>query len=43
LYPGEIYLAIRNVEGVAPGIYHYEVPSHSLALLKEGDQTDRVA
>ncbi len=37
LYPVEIYVVVNNVEGVARGIYHYNVPEHSLELLKEGD------
>lgn len=40
LYPAEIYMGIRQVAGVAPGIYHYEVLEHSIALLTEGDPTE---
>jgi len=36
LFPIETYCAINNVEGFKPGIYHYQVPYHSLILLKEG-------
>jgi SagB-type dehydrogenase family enzyme len=39
LYPAEVYLGVRRVEGLDPGIYHYEVPSSSLALLRTGDPT----
>lgn len=39
LYPAELYVGVRNVTGVEPGIYHYEVPDHSLALLRPGDPT----
>lgn len=42
LYPGEIYLGIRRVTGLAAGVYHYEVPDHSLALLFADDPTDRL-
>lgn len=42
LYPGELYLGVRRVEGLAPGIYHYEVPGHSLALLEAGDPGERL-
>ena len=42
LYPAELYLGVRAVEGLAPGIYHYEVPSASLALLGRGDPGDRL-
>ena len=34
LYPNELYLQIRGVEGREDGIYHYEVSSASLTLLK---------
>jgi SagB-type dehydrogenase family enzyme len=42
LYPGELYLGVRRVAGVPPGLYHYEVRDHALALLEEGDQTERL-
>jgi len=41
LYPAEIYLAIRKVAGVEPGIYHYNVPDHALELLIPGDPTEK--
>ena len=34
LYPNELYLQIRGVEGKEDGIYHYEVSSTSLTLLQ---------
>ncbi len=37
LYPIEIYIAVNRVEGLRPGIYHYNVRGHYLELLKEGD------
>lgn len=37
LYPFEIYIVANNVEGLAPGIYHYDVLNHSLELVKSGD------
>lgn len=37
LYPVETYLLIQRVTEIEPGIYHYMVPSHSLAQLKTGD------
>lgn len=37
LYPNETYLVLNNVEGVGPGIAHYQVGDHSLALLKQGE------
>ncbi len=42
LYPAEIYLGIRNVEGVAPGLYHYNVPDHALELLIPRDPTEQL-
>ncbi|MBV9141522.1 MAG: SagB/ThcOx family dehydrogenase [Pseudonocardiales bacterium] len=40
LYPGELYLGIRSVTGIAPGLYHYQVIGHELELLRAGDLTD---
>jgi SagB-type dehydrogenase family enzyme len=40
LYPGELYVAARSVRGIEPGVYHYEIPDHALALLQAGDPTD---
>jgi SagB-type dehydrogenase family enzyme len=37
LYPVETYLVVNNVEGVAQGVYHYNIPEHCLEQLKEGD------
>jgi len=37
LYPNDTYLVLNNVEGAGPGIAHYQVREHSLALIKEGD------
>ncbi len=42
LYPAEIYIAVRRVTGVAPGIYHYNVPNHELELLIPGDPTEKM-
>jgi SagB-type dehydrogenase family enzyme len=40
LYPTEIYVALRDVPGVEPGLYNYQVRTHELVLLWEGDQTE---
>jgi SagB-type dehydrogenase family enzyme len=40
LYPAELYLGVRRVAGIEPGLYHYEVEEHALALLAAGDPTD---
>jgi SagB-type dehydrogenase family enzyme len=42
LYPAELYLGVRRVAGVPPGLYHYEVRAHALALLEQGDPTGRL-
>jgi SagB-type dehydrogenase family enzyme len=42
LYPAELYLGVRRVAGLEPGLYHYEVEEHALALLAAGDPTDEL-
>ena len=42
LYPAEIYIAIRKVSGVDPGIYHYNVPNHELELMIPDDPTEKI-
>lgn len=37
LYPIEIYPVVLNVEGLAAGVYHYNVPEHALHCLREVD------
>jgi len=37
MYPAEIYMGIRKVEGVPSGIYHYNVRDHALELLSSGN------
>lgn len=43
LYPIEVYVAAGNVEGLAPGIYHYQFARHRLAPLAEGDRRGALA
>ncbi len=43
LYPVETYLAIHDVEGVDPGIYHYDVEHHRLEQLRVGDVRAEIA
>lgn len=38
----EAYLGIRNVAGVPPGFYHYNVLQHSLELLSEGLTSNQI-
>lgn len=37
LYPIEIYPFVHKVDGLRPGLYHYSVEGHALALLEAGD------
>jgi putative peptide maturation dehydrogenase len=34
LHPTEVYPVIRNVDGVAPGLYHYRVEHHTLEPIR---------
>ena len=36
-YPLETYAIVGEVEGLEPGLYHYEPDSHTLSLVKQGD------
>lgn len=38
LYPTEVYVAVGDVPGLAPGLYNFQVASHELVRLWEGDQ-----
>jgi SagB-type dehydrogenase family enzyme len=37
LYPAEIYVATRGVDGIADGVHDYQVRDHSLVTLWDGD------
>ena len=37
LYPVETYLAVHQVEGVTPGIWHFQVLDFALELVAAGD------
>ena len=37
LYPVETYLVVNRVEGLDPGLYHYDALDGFLSLLREGD------
>jgi SagB-type dehydrogenase family enzyme len=46
LYPIETYVVVNRAEEISPGVYHYNIRSHTLELLREGDyaaQTARAA
>ena len=38
VYPLEVYLVAGNVEGLAPGVYHYRSATHDLVLAQAGDK-----
>lgn len=42
LYPAEIYLGVRRVDGIDPGIYHYNVLNHELELMISGDPSEKL-
>jgi len=42
LYPAEIYIGVRRVADVEPGIYHYNVPNHEIELLNQGDPSEKL-
>lgn len=41
LFPLEIYIVSRNVDGLSEGIYHYAPERHSLDVVSTGDTWDR--
>ena len=43
LHPIEAYVVARDVEGIAPGIYHYDATRHRLELLRSGMTRDRMS
>lgn len=43
LYPVETYLAVRAVEGLEPGLWHYAVRDAELELLREGPEAAKEA
>ena len=40
LHPVEVYPLLRDVEGISPGLYHYNVRSHALDLIRETDREE---
>jgi len=43
LHPIEAYVVAREVEGIAPGIYHYDATKHRLELLRRGMTRERMS
>jgi len=43
LYPLEVFLAVGDVVGVPPGVYHYHPRHHELRPVLTGDRRDAVA
>lgn len=37
LFPLELYVVLRRVEGLEDGLYHYGVPGHTVRLMRRGD------
>jgi SagB-type dehydrogenase family enzyme len=42
LYPIETYLLVNRVEGLEPGLYHFDVETYQLDILKLGDFSKEV-
>jgi SagB-type dehydrogenase family enzyme len=42
LYPLEIYVHARRVEGLAPGLYHYDPEDHVFDVLRPRDESDLI-
>jgi SagB-type dehydrogenase family enzyme len=45
LYPMDVYTVVGHdaVDGISPGIYHYDPRTHSLSLIAQGDHRDELA
>ena len=43
LYPVETYLSINLVEGIEPGLYHFDVEHFSLDIINDMDSAEAVA
>lgn len=42
-YPIEVYVFVKSVVGLEPGIYRYEAQGHKLVLVKPGDYSKELA
>jgi SagB-type dehydrogenase family enzyme len=43
LYPVETYVLVQSVDGLEPGVYHYDVRGHTLEKLSAGDPSARAS
>jgi SagB-type dehydrogenase family enzyme len=43
LYPNETYVVAQSIDGIAEGVYHYDVRTHELGMLAEGDYSEDLA
>jgi SagB-type dehydrogenase family enzyme len=43
LHPNEAYITIHNVEGLEPGIYHYDVIRHGLVKVNDAISSEQLA
>jgi SagB-type dehydrogenase family enzyme len=43
LHPIEAYVVARDVEGISPGIYHYDAARHRLELLRRGATREQMS
>ncbi|MFO8009404.1 MAG: SagB/ThcOx family dehydrogenase [Dehalococcoidia bacterium] len=43
LYPLEVYLVAGHVQGLVPGVYHYEARGHQISDIVEGDVRAQMA
>ena len=43
LHPIEAYVVARDVQGISPGIYHYDASRHRLELLRRGITRDQMS
>lgn len=43
LYPNETYILAQAVDGVAQGVYHYDIRGHALGMLSEGNYSREIS